>query len=66
MTTRQNLNELISVLEGIRSTKYPDVPKVLVENIALAQYENQDDRSKARIRTMNIIHEYVGKITKEI
>ena len=59
MTTRQNLTELLKVLEEIRSTEYPDVPKEMIEKIALSQYENQDDRTKARTETMHVIASYV-------
>lgn len=62
MTTRQNLNELLKVLEEIRSNKFPDVPKELIERIAVAQFDNQDDRNKARTETVNLISEYVNKI----
>ncbi|WP_406041598.1 DNA modification system-associated small protein [Succinimonas sp.] len=60
-TTRKNLNELLEVLEEIRSKYYPDVPKELIEQIALTQYENQDDRNKARADTMHVIAKYVNK-----
>ena len=36
--TKTNLNDLLEVLEQIRAEKYPDVPKELVEKIALSQY----------------------------
>ena len=62
MTTRQNLNELLKTLEEIRSKEYPDVPKELIEKIALSQFENQDDRSKARSETVSVIANYVNKI----
>ena len=61
MTTRQNLTELLSVLEEIRSKEFPDVPKEMIEKIALSQYDNQDDRNKARSETMRVIAEYVNK-----
>ncbi|OCN03396.1 hypothetical protein A7X67_10960 [Clostridium sp. W14A] len=64
MTTRKNLNELMEVLEEIRSSKYSDVPKELIEKIAVTQYENQDDRNKARNETMRIVAEYVNKIDR--
>jgi len=64
-TTRKNLDELMEVLEEIRSKEYPDVPKELVENIAMNQYENQDDRGKARTETMRTIAAYVNKIGEE-
>lgn len=62
---RQNLNELLSVLEEIRTKKYPDVPKELVYNIAVSQYDNQDDRGKARSETMRIVGEYVNELREE-
>ncbi len=62
MATRQNLNELLNVLEEIRSNKYPDVPKELIEKIAIAQYDNQDDRNKARSETMRTLAEYINKM----
>lgn len=62
MTTRQNLNELLSVLEEIRSSKYPDVPKELIEQIAISQYDNQDDRNKARTETMKTLAEYINNL----
>lgn len=62
MTTRQNLTELLAVLEEIRSSEFPDVPKELIERIALSQFDNQDDRNKARTDTMQVIAEYINKI----
>ena len=63
--TKTNLNDLLEVLEQIRAEKYPDVPKELVEKIALSQYENQDDRSMVRSDTTEIIGEYMSNI-KEV
>lgn len=62
MTARQNLNELLAVLEEIRSSDYPDVPKELIEKIAMSQYDNQDDRNKARPETMRILADYVNRV----
>lgn len=61
--TRQNVTELLAVLEEIRSKEYPDVPKEMIEQIALAQFDNQDDRNKARVETMQVIASYVNKIS---
>lgn len=63
--TKTNLNDLLDVLEDIRANKYPNVPKDLVEQIALSQYKNQDDRELARTETTKIIAEYMSKI-KEV
>lgn len=62
MTMRQNLNELMTVLEEIRSKEYPDVPKEIIERIALAQYDNQDDRNKAKNETMQVLTEFINQI----
>ncbi len=62
MTTRQNLTELLAVLEEIRSKEFPDVPKEMIEKIALSQYDNQDDRNKARTETMLVIAEYINRV----
>lgn len=62
MTTRQNLTELLEVLEEIRSKDFPDVPKDLIERIAVSQFDNQDDRNKARADTMHVIAEYINRI----
>ena len=61
--TRQNVTELLAVLEEIRSKEYSDVPKEIIEQITLAQFDNQDDRNKARVETMQIIASYVNKIS---
>lgn len=58
--TRQNLDELLQALESVRASKYPYVPKELVENVAMAEYANQDDRAKARTETMKIIADYIN------
>jgi hypothetical protein len=62
---RQNLNELLSVLEKIRMQRYPDVPKDLVYNVAVNQYDNQDDRGKARSETLKIVSKYVNELREE-
>lgn len=58
--TRQNLDELLQALEYVRASKYPYVPKELVEKVAISEYANQDDRAKARTETMKIIADYIN------
>ncbi|APG73334.1 hypothetical protein LJ046_06645 [Lactobacillus delbrueckii subsp. jakobsenii ZN7a-9 = DSM 26046] len=62
MTERKNLDELLSVLEKVRSEKYSDVPEELIRQIAYAQYDNQDDRQQARSKTMSLIAEYMNRL----
>ena len=63
--TKTNLNDLLNVLEQIRIEKFHDGPQELVKQIALSQYENQDEREKARSNTIRIIGEYMNNI-KEV
>lgn len=57
--TRTNLKELTDVLEEIRKTDFPDIPAEIIEQIVSAQYDNQDDRPTARIKTMQIVSEFL-------
>ena len=45
--------------------RYPDVPKDLVYNVAVNQYDNQDDRGKARSETLKIVSKYVNELREE-
>ena len=56
---RSNLNELLSVLEEIRASKYPEIPAEVIEQIVLAQYENQDNRVQGRSQTMKIVSDFL-------
>ena len=56
---KENVSELLEVLEKIRSEEYPDVPKELIEEIVRCQYEHQDDRNRARSETSIIIGKYI-------
>ena len=48
---RNNLDELLCVLETIRSEKYPGIPEEVIRDIVYAQYENQADNDRVRGRT---------------
>ena len=63
---RDNLHELLKALEEIRAKDYPDVPKEMIEEIAMAQYNNQDDRAKARSETMKVVAKHVNALIKEV
>jgi F420-0:gamma-glutamyl ligase len=65
MTERKNLDELLSVLERVRVEKYSDVPKELIEQIAYIQYDNQDNRQRARSKTMSLIAEYMNRLNSK-
>ena len=62
---QSNLQELLSVLEVIRAKEYPDIPAEVIEKIVIAQYENQDNRTKARSLTMKTISDFLGTIGAE-
>ena len=62
---QSNLQELLSVLEEIRAKEYPDIPAEVIAKIVIAQYENQDNRTKARSLTMKTISDFLGTIGAE-
>lgn len=61
--TNVEKNELVSVLEEIRSTKYPEIPADLIEAIVSAEFDSQDDRTKARKDTQKIIDDYLKQVS---
>lgn len=62
---RSNLQELLDVLEDIRQREHPEIPADVIVAIANAQYENQDNRSVARLKTSKIITEYLVRAVPE-
>lgn len=62
MVKNSNLEELIATLETIRNEKYPEVPKELLENIIMIEYENQDDRAEGQTNTIKVLDEFLDKL----
>ena len=60
MSGRSNLDELLDVLEGIRSEKYPHIPAEVIREIVIAQYDNQDKRLEARSKTNKIVTDFLN------
>ena len=58
---RNNLQELLNVLESIRSSKYPNIPAELIREIVQSQYENQseNDRVRGRTKTVKIVSQFL-------
>lgn len=59
----EQLNELIDVLEKIRSVKYPDIPAGVIKGIVMAQFENQDNRERQRTSTIRIINQFLISVS---
>ena len=61
MNTNDNLQKILLTLEQIRSEKYPNVSKEIVENIINIQFENQekDRRHTGRATTHQVIRKYI-------
>ena len=53
------VEELLKVLEIIRSEKFSDVPQELIQGIVKAQFEKQDDRTQARKDTKKLIDDFL-------
>ena len=64
-TMKNNLDELKSTLEEIRSAKYPDVPKELIDAIVDIQSQNQDNPAKRQGDTQKLIIQYANQLSVE-
>ena len=62
MTSKVEIEELISVLEEIRSTQYPDIPADLIKNIVYVEFEKQDDRAQGRKDSKKLVDEFLKSI----
>lgn len=58
---RNNLDELIDVLEQIRKEKYPHIPQEVIRSIVVAQYDNQDKRVEARSATNSVVSDFLNE-----
>ena len=58
---RNNLDELLQVLEEIRAERYPDIPCELVRDIVFSQFENQSDQDRIQGRqdTTKLVMKYL-------
>lgn len=61
---RNNLQELLNVLESIRSEKYPNIPADVIREIVQSQYENQseNDRVRGRTKTVKIVSQLLDNV----
>lgn len=65
MKSNVEVEELIGVLEKIRSEKYPDIPESLIRDIVATEFEQQDDRAQARKNTKKLIDEFLKNVRSE-
>lgn len=65
MKSNVEVEELIGVLEKIRSEKYPNIPESLIREIVATEFEQQDDRAQARKSTKRIIDEFLKNVKPE-
>ena len=56
------VEELLNVLEEIRSDKYPDIPSEVIKSIVEAQFENQDDRAEGNRKTKRLIDSFLNEV----
>ena len=54
-----NLDELLRTIEQIRVEKYPHIPKELVEQIIVEEFNNQDSRVKASEQVNKIVSTFL-------
>ena len=63
MMNKVEVEELITVLEGIRSAQYPDIPRELIRSIVETQFENQDDRAASKRNTKKMVDDFLKQVT---
>lgn len=63
MMNKVEVEELITVLEGIRSAQYPDIPPELIRSIVETQFENQDDRAASKRNTKKMVDDFLKQVT---
>ncbi|GHT01983.1 hypothetical protein AGMMS50276_31310 [Synergistales bacterium] len=56
------IDELLKVLESIRSEKYPNIPADLIKGIVSVQFESQDDRTQGHKETKKLIDDFLKEI----
>ena len=61
--TNIEINELISVLEHLRTEQHPEIPAHLIQEIVAAEFSAQDDRTKARYDTQKVIDVFLNTVT---
>lgn len=61
---RNNLKELLRVLEELRAEQFPDIPMQVINDIVVAQYDNlsEDDRMSARAKTTETIMQFLNDV----
>lgn len=59
---RNNLDELMRVLESIRAEKYPNIPAQVIRDIVNTQYNNQseNDRRHGMQDTTHIVMQFLN------
>lgn len=64
MTSKVEIEELLGVLEEIRSSQHPNVPAELIKNIVYAEFEKQDDRVQGRKDAKKLIDDFLNAISE--
>lgn len=59
------VEELLNVLEEIRSEKYPDIPSEVIKSIVQTQFESQDDRAEGSRKTKRLIDSFLNEVVQE-
>lgn len=62
MTSKVEIEELVGVLEEIRSLQYSDIPAELIRNIVYAEFEKQDDRTQGRKDVKKLVDDFLKQL----
>lgn len=64
MTSKIEIEELIGVLEELRSSQYPGIPAELIKSLVCAEFEKQDDRVQGRKDMKKLVDDFLKTITE--
>ena len=66
MKTNENLQEILTALEQVRSERYPDIGQDILTEIVTVQFNNQepDRRSSAKAETSKAIKKYLETVVQ--
>lgn len=62
MNRKNNVVDILKVLEEIRKCEAPEVPSDIVRRILEVQFDNSDDRTLARTKTNEIVEAFLSSV----
>ena len=62
MNNKNNVADILKVLEEIRGREAPEVPSDVVRQILEVQFDNYGDRASARAKTTEVVDAFLRSV----